>query len=121
MRRRTSLWQTPVRRGTAGGSLTNRRVAARSRVLLFSRRSRLSQLSDRRNGSEQSRARLLLARRSEPLTARTVLASGTSRRAALVGKQLFPLVSSELLLKPLSRPPVPVWADCEPRTAGRIC
>src|ERR1017187_4578154 len=76
----------PFARGTAGGSLANRRGAAHSRVLCFSRRSRPSQLFDRRNGPEPSRARLLLARRSEPLTARTVLASGATRRAALAGK-----------------------------------
>src|ERR1035437_8454331 len=111
----------PFARGTAGGSLANRRGAAHSRVLCFSRRSRPSQLFDRRNGPEPSRARLLLARRSEPLTARTVLASGATRRAALAGKTPFPLVSSEHFLKPLSEPPFRVWPGCEPGRAAWIC
>jgi hypothetical protein len=42
---------------------------------------------------ELSRARLLWARRSEPWTARTVLALHPSRRVALLGKLPFPLVS----------------------------
>src|ERR1017187_2709848 len=120
MRRQTSLLQAPVRRGTAGGSLTNRRCAARSRWL-FSRRSRPSRLFLRQNGPEQSRARLFLARRSEPLTARTVLASAVSRRAALVGKQPFPLVSSEFFLTPPSRPPFRPSRACGAGTAGRTC
>jgi hypothetical protein len=120
MRRPTSLVQSPGRRGTAGGSLTNRRCGAHPRWL-FSRRSRPSQLFLRQNGPEQSRARRLLARRSEPLTARTVLASALSRRAALVGKQPFPLVSFELFLTPLSRPPFRPPRECGAGTAGRIC
>src|ERR1035438_6324126 len=120
MRRQTSLVQSPCKRGTAGGSLTNRRCGAHPRWL-FSRRSRPSQLFLRQNGPQPSRARLFLARRSGPLTARTGLASAVSRRAALVGKQPFPLVSFELFLTPLSRPPFRPPGACAAGTAGRIC
>src|ERR1039458_9283288 len=120
MRRKPSLVQSLFRRGTAGGSLTNRRCGAHPRWL-FSRRSRPSRLFLRQNGPEQSRARLGLARRSEPLTARTVLASATSRRSAMVGKQPFPLVSSEFVLTPLSRPPFRPPRECGAGTAGRTC
>src|ERR1017187_5696453 len=120
MGRETLLGTVPLTRGTAGGSLTNRRCGAHPRWL-FSRRSRPSRLFLRQNGPQQSRARPILARRSEPLTARTVLASAASRRAALVGKQPFPLVSFELFLTPLSRPPFRPPRGCGAGTAGRIC
>src|SRR5450432_2817683 len=95
----------PQTRGTAGGSLTNRCIATHCRVLVIFPPERPSHRYFRRNGPEPSRARPVLARRSEPLTARTVLASDPSRRAALVGKSPFPLVSSERVSKPLLRPP----------------
>src|SRR5208283_1100251 len=120
MGRETLLGTVPLTRGTAGGSLTNRRCVVHPRWL-FSRRSRPSRLFLRQNGPEPSRARLLLARRSEPLTARTVLASAASRRAALVGKQPFPLVRSELFPTPLSRPPFRPPRACRAGMAGRIC
>src|ERR1035438_8010159 len=94
MGRETLLGTVLPMRGTAGGSLTNRCFVAHPRWL-FSRRSRPSHSLLRRNGPQPSRARRLLARRSVPLTARTVLPLPPPRRAALVGKQPFPLVSSE--------------------------
>src|SRR5208282_6437088 len=116
MRSRGSLVQSPFRRGTAGGSLANRSCAAHGRLWLFSRRSRPSRLVLRRNGPQGSRARRFLARRSEHLTPRTVLASEISRRAAWVGKQPFPLVSFELFLTPLPEPPSRLPVHCAPRT-----
>ena len=53
------MLQSPVRRGTAGGSLANRSCAAHG-WLLFSRRSRPSRLVLRQNGPEPSRARRFL-------------------------------------------------------------
>jgi hypothetical protein len=47
-----------------------------------SRRSRPSRLLPGRNGAQQARARLLLARRSEPLPASTVLLARLRRRTA---------------------------------------
>ena len=59
-----------------------------------SRRSRPSQSPSGRNGAQPSRARRCLARRSEPLTASTVLASTTASTGGF-GGNTFPLVSFE--------------------------
>ena len=50
-----------------------------------------------RNGAQRARARRCLARRSEPLTASTVLAFSTNATGGVSGNR-FPLVSSERLL-----------------------
>src|SRR5205085_12589557 len=70
-----------------------------------------------RNDPQRSRARPVLARRSEPLTARTVARFGVDRRAAWVGSQLILLVSSEPVFTPLFRTP----EQPGPGMAGGIC
>src|ERR1700730_9980471 len=72
-----------------------------------------------RTGPQRSRALRALARRSDPLTARTVARFGVDRRAAWVGSQMILLVSSEPVFTPLFWTPGRLGPELG--MAGRIC